>query len=405
MKPSTRGARVTKAENIALPKGIYMRGEYYWIRYGSGNGKTIRESSYCTDLKKAQNLLILRKADVLADKLPEIHSGSKKRSFGDLAKEYKDKVSVKKKSHYTEWCNIKVMLDFLTEAKLYKMNKDTVETIRDEIKKRGVKKSTINRYVATFKDMMTYAYEQKWINFSVLEDVRRLPMYPEIVPEVIPLTAEECKSLLEKAPEPIRLAIIIALYTGLRRKDILDMKWNNINFETGVISIIVAKTETTKKKVEHLRIHMSDTLRLFLENAERVSEYVVTQPNGKKYKTFKDSWERARKSINKPKLRLHDLRHTFASMLAMNGVDIYTISLMLDHSTIEMTKRYAHLAPDHKSRETKRLDTVMSFTPGQFDYDSNVVEIMDIELMAKQKAAGQSKSTPINEEYCLNYVI
>jgi len=381
---SNRGPRVKKEENIALPKGIYLRGDIYWIRYGNKQGKTERESSYCSDLKKAENLLIIRKAEVLNYALPEIHKKSNKHTFSELAKEYTEEVSIKKKSYCTEKYNIPIMKQFLGHLKLHRITDKTIEIIQEYVQnERGATEATANRYVALFKHMMTYAYEQRWITMATLEEVRRAKMFSEVIPNITPLTSEECIDLIKKSPPHIRLAIIIGIYTGLRRKDILAMKWENINFETGVISVIVAKTEGTKKKIEHLNIHMSNTLRMFLENAEHIGEYVVSKADGSKFKTIKESWEKARKAIGKPKLRLPDLRHTFASLLAQDGTDIYTISQLLGHSTIEMSKRYAHLMPTHRSREVKKLDDIISLNPA--DIDDSVVHVMDIELAAKNK--------------------
>lgn len=379
---SNRGPKVKKTENIPLPKGIYMRGDIYWIRYGNGKGQTIRESSFGTNLKKAENLLILRKADVLADRLPEIYTAaSKKRTFKDLASDYLDNVSIKKRSYCTEKYNIKILADKFGDLRLHRIDRGTVEIIQKFVlEERETKEATANRYVALFKNMMTHAFDKKWINRSVLDDVRSAGMFSEVIPDVSPLTPEECIALIRKSPAHIRLALVIGIYTGLRRKDILKMRWSDINFETGNISVLVSKTENTSTELLH--IQMSDTLRIFLEHAERISEYVVCKEDGTPFKTIKESWDKARKAIRKPKLRLHDLRHTFASLLVMNGTDIYVISKMLGHSTVEMSRRYAHLTPSHHSKEVKKLDAIVSISPD--DIDDSQVYIDDIELRARK---------------------
>jgi integrase len=379
---SNRGPRVKKAENVNLPKGIFLRGDIYWIRYGNGAGQTIRESTYGTDLKKAENLLTLRKAAVLEDKLPEIYSAkSKKRTFQDLADDYKANVSVKKRSYCTEKYNIDILAKAFGTLRLHKICKGTVEAIQTFVlEERMAKEPTANRYVAMFKNMMTRAYENKWINRAVLDDVRLAKNYSEVTPDVTPLTPEECTNLIRRSPQHIRLALVIGIYTGLRRKDILKMKWSDVNFGTGIISVHVSKTANTASELLH--VQMSDTLRIFLETAEQISEYVVCKQDGTQFKTIKESWDKARKAIGKPKLRLPDLRHTFASLLVMNGTDIYVISKMLGHSSVEMSKRYAHLMPTHHSMEAKKLDTIVSISPN--DIDDRVVFREDIEIKARK---------------------
>lgn len=396
---SNRGPRVKREENVNLPKGIYLRGNTYWIRYGDGNGQTLRESTFGSDLKKAENLLILRKADVLADRLPEIYSAkSKKRTFADLADDYKENVSKKKRSYCTEKYNIDILVEEFGELKLHRIDKRTVETIQTFVlTERKAKKATANRYTAMFLNMLTHAYEKKWINRTVLDEARSADKFPEVTPDVTPLTPDECTELIRKSPAHIRLALVIGIYTGLRRKDILNMKWTDINFESGVISIHVSKTANTAKEL--LRIQMSNTLRIFLETTERKSEFVVCKPDGSQFKTIKESWEKARRAIGKPKLRLPDLRHTFASLLVMNGTDIYVISKMLGHSSVEMSKRYAHLMPSHHSHEAKKLDSIVSISPA--DIDDSQVLIKDIEL----KAIEEGRIHAQKDEEPLNFVI
>lgn len=389
MAESEQVKKVPEKKEKKLPRGLYLRGDVYWIRYSNGQGKTIRESTFSTDKKKAENLLTIRRNDVLHGRLPEIHSTDKGRTFADLAKYYKENVSVKKASQYTETCNINIMTnDMIGHVKLHKLSKNTAELIQEYVRKeRGGSDATANRYVAIFKNMVRVAYEEKWVNMSVLEDVRRVKMYSEVAPDIKPLSPKECVEIIKKAPSHIRNALVLGIFTGLRRFDVLNLKWENVNFDTGVISLIINKTRNTKKVVETHHIQMGATLRMFLENTERCGEYIVSKPGGGKFKTIKESWDKARVAIGKPHLRLHDLRHTFASILAQNGTDIYTISHILGHSSVQMSRRYAHLNPEHHSKETRKLDGIIEFSPqDMLDMQENaIVTGEDMELKIQKK--------------------
>jgi integrase len=398
---ATRGPKIRKEENAALPRGIYKRGDIYWIRYGH-NGRDVRESTFGSDLKKAENLLILRKADVLAGKRPEIYIDGKKNTFADLVDRYENEVSKKKKSYSTEKHMLPYLKEWFGSLKLHKdFSKKQAELLqqlvqereRDNMPTQRAKPQTANRWVAIFKNMFTYAHDElRWINKAVLDDIRTVKMFSEAVPDVTPLTSEECIQLIKRAPAHIRIAIVIGIYTGLRRKDILNLKWSNINFDTGVISLVVSKTESTKKTKELLHISLGANLRAFLENTEQISEYVVCKPDGTQFKTFKESWAKAKAAIGKPKLRLPDLRHTFASMLAMEGVPLYTISLLLGHSTMEMTKRYAHLLPNHTIQETKKMDSIINISSEDMkEMYGNVKYIDDLELEIQKKKQQQEQ--------------
>lgn len=393
-----KGPKVRKEKHLDLPRGIYLRGDIYWIRYGN-NGVDVRESTFGSNLQKAKELLILRKADVLSGKRPELYSENKKRTFADLCDEYTENVSKKKASYSTEKHMIPYMRQWFGHLKLHKdISKSTAELLqqlvqereRDNMPTQKAKPQTANRWVALFKNMFTYACKEKrWVNQAVLDDIRSVKMFSEAVPDVTPLTSDECLQLIKRAPAHIRIAVVIGIFTGLRRKDILNLKWSNVNFETGVISLVVSKTENTKKVKELLHISLGVNLRAFLENTQKFGDYVVSKPDGSKFVTFKDSWAKAKRAIGKPKLRLPDLRHTFASMLAMEGVPLYTISLLLGHSTMEMTKRYAHLMPHHTINETKKMDGLIKISAEDMsEMYGNVTYIDDLEIkLLKEKAA------------------
>ena len=68
--------------------------------------------------------------------------------------------------------------------------------------------------------------------------------------------------------------------------------------------------------------------------------------SGKKYKCIQTAWMHAKKSCNKQEVRIHDLRHTFASILINNGASIYEVQKLLGHSSVNVTQRYAHLLPN-----------------------------------------------------------
>src|SRR3989338_4727881 len=88
------------------------------------------------------------------------------------------------------------------------------------------------------------------------------------------------------------------------------------------------------------------------------SEYILCKKDGSPY-NIRKSFETALKAAKIHKFRFHDLRHTFASHLAMSGVDLTTIKELLGHKTIQMTQRYAHLSRDHKASAVQSLGNLM----------------------------------------------
>ncbi len=174
------------------------------------------------------------------------------------------------------------------------------------------------------------------------------------------LTREEADRLIKacyETPKCHHLApiVITALQTGMRRGEILRLKWDNVDFKNGYIYV-----EDSKNKTSRL-IPMSQTLRQTLSNLPRhlSSPYVFWHDNGKPYDDIKHSFNKVLKRAGIKVFTFHDLRHTFASHLVMNGVDLMTVKELLGHKDIKMTMRYSHLSPDHKRVAVKRIEAVL----------------------------------------------
>jgi integrase len=117
------------------------------------------------------------------------------------------------------------------------------------------------------------------------------------------------------------------------------------------------------KNGERREIPINDTLRATLTGLTRRLDipYVFYNPiTGKPFQDTKNSFNRACKKAKITDFHFHDLRHTFASHLVMEGIDITTVKELLGHKTLTMTLRYAHLAPSHKVGAVDLLDSILS---------------------------------------------
>ena len=158
------------------------------------------------------------------------------------------------------------------------------------------------------------------------------------------LNPEQLKNLLTaidnsndiQAADMMRLA----LYTGMRRGEMFKLKWTDIDFQRGFISIKNPKGGVSQK------IPLNEEARQVLENHPKISSYVFATLDGD---PFTYIWRRVNPIKEAAGLpadfrALHGLRHTYASMLASSGeVDLYTIQKLLTHKSPQMTQRYAHL--------------------------------------------------------------
>jgi len=162
------------------------------------------------------------------------------------------------------------------------------------------------------------------------------------------LTDDELERLREAIAEEHWPKIAVAIHTGLRRGNQFRLRWADVNFDTGLIC-----AERPKGQEDPYFVPMNDELRSVLRAlpSRMRSPWVFPSETGKtpldggnfSKREFKDALVKA----GITNFRWHDLRHTFASRLAMKGVPLRTVQALLNHRTLTTTLRYSHLTQDH----------------------------------------------------------
>ncbi|MFC1534973.1 tyrosine-type recombinase/integrase, partial [Thermodesulfobacteriota bacterium] len=179
----------------------------------------------------------------------------------------------------------------------------------------------------------------------------QMPKVSNLVTE--DLTPEQLKALLDAinqdSNEQAKAMMKMALFTGMRRGEILKLEWRDVDFQRGFITIRDPKGGADQK------IPLNETAREILETVPRTkSEYVFPGPTGDQKPAMNSLFiKRIKKAAKLPKgfRPMHGLRHVYASMLASSGkVDMYTLQKMLTHKDPRMTQRYAHLRDEALKR-------------------------------------------------------
>lgn len=142
----------------------------------------------------------------------------------------------------------------------------------------------------------------------------------------------------------------------MRKSEILNLKWIDIDFKRNLLYLI--ETKNGERRYVPINDTVKRTLIKVLKRPE--SPYVFCNESGKPYANVRTSFDTALKRAGIKDFRFHDLRHTFASHLIMLGIDLRTVQVLMGHKTIEMTLRYSHLSPDHKSRAVEILSRSFS---------------------------------------------
>jgi integrase len=340
-------------------RGIYKRGGTYWIRYAGLDARIIRESSKTGKFKEAQDLLLARKQGIKEGKQPEVRRIAN-HSFKDLTEGYL-KWAERQRSFRSKRLAISQLRNQFDNLPLRHFNTMLLEQFQTERLEKGNKPATINRLLATLKHMFTKAVEWDMVEEATLKRVRKVKLLEESNRRLRYLSKEECQALIKECDGHLKPIVITALNTGMRRGEILNLTWNNLDLQNGFILL------DQTKNGERREIPINSTLRgtfedLFRGTKERPRRidvpWVFYYPStGRPYQSLKRSFASACRRAKIKDFRFHDLRHCFASHLVMAGVDLTTVRELLGHKTLTMTLRYAHLAPSHKVKAVDVLDS------------------------------------------------
>lgn len=170
-------------------------------------------------------------------------------------------------------------------------------------------------------------------------------------------TPGEIKQILGLFNPAWRLVVLLGCRAGLRRGEIANLKWTDVNFKNNQLYIAPNKTE------KHRYVPIADDLRKALEKAKQGRKkevYVInvgdTEKRESKY--YLTAYYSKATSVLPFPCNIHKLRHTFASHLVQNGIDLYRVSKLLGHSSIQMTEIYAHLATADLKSAVKKLPKI-----------------------------------------------
>ena len=327
------------------------KGIIYYIVY-SANGR--RKTEHIgKDKKLAEQVLHKRMTEVAENKYLDIKKEEKIR-FEDFADEY---VELYLKTNNFKWerstkHNIKWLKQFFYGKYLHEITPLLVEKFKAErakqVKGKGkkakqIKPETVNRSLTCLKSIFNRAIS--WGKFTGENPVKKVKFFKENNGRLRYLEKDEIERLIANCTPELKPIVIVALNTGMRKGEILNLKWHDCDFRHNIIYI--NKSKNGERREVPMNSFASKALITVRKNPD--NEYIFPH-QGDKPRDFRKSFFTALKNSGIVNFRFHDLRHTFASQLVMSGVDLNTVRELLGHKSLEMTLRYSHLSPDHKKR-------------------------------------------------------
>ncbi len=256
---------------------------------------------------------------------------------------------------------VSLLVDFFKDMPAHRISTFTIEQYKRH-REENSKASpvSIDKELATLRAIFRKAKELGLYR----GDIPKIPFYRAKAKEIVRfLTPEEAQRLLNACPLHLRRIVFFALNTGCRAGEILNLRWEQVDFRSGTIQMEASFTKSKRKYT----ISMNSAVRELLEEIRKEQEekgithgYVFTNSWGKPYKQqgYRRAFQNALEEAGLKDFRFHDLRHTFASWVALKSKDIYLVKELLHHESVETTKRYAHLTEDYKLQTLEEISEI-----------------------------------------------
>jgi len=331
--------------------------------------------------------------DIQAQKIYSRKDVEKDRSRslrGFIEEMYQDWITAERKSGQVTLTRIKSNFGDWYDRPIAEINTWLVTNWRTQKLKRGVQRSTINRDVAALKALVSKAVEWQIIEHHPLRELKPLKVDKTGVTRF--LTDDEQARLREALDlrqnrqkqqrqiyiewqrtrnkdelptldhvvytDHIKPMVLLDLNTGMRRGEMFNLRRRDIDLHQKFLTVGGDGTKSGQTRIIPLNQEAFQILTIWLvERGGTLDDYVFASPvTSRRLTSIKSAWRGLMNLADIKSFRFHDLRHTFASNLVMKGADLYSVKELLGHANIETTQRYAHLAPEHKSKIVELLN-------------------------------------------------
>ncbi|MGC6387754.1 tyrosine-type recombinase/integrase [Ewingella sp. S1.OA.A_B6] len=368
--------------------GLKQRYGNWYCDFVRPDGERVRRGLGTSDKKQAQELFDQLKAEAWrVDKLGEIAE----HTFDETCLRW-----LNEKEHKRSLDDDRTKIEFflghfsgkplssITEDKVMKAvarmpnrkHRQIWESRRDAAERKGkpvpeykeklISAATRSQYLSFIRGLFRIAADEwKWLSKAPVIKTRK-----PISRRVKWLTREEALALIECMPDGFKPIVIFALATGLRRSNILDLEWSQIDMQRKVAWIHPENAKAGKA----IGVALNDTAcKVLKEQIGRHHRFVFVhnsawhRADGTKTAEVRKmrvddntAWRTGLKRAGITDFRFHDLRHTWASWLVQAGVPLSALQEMGGWESIEMVRRYAHLSPNHLTEHARKIDDVMA---------------------------------------------
>lgn len=356
--------------------GIFKRGDRWYVRYVYEGAEYRLTAGVGSTAEHAKAML----AGILLEIAHGRHTPGKRRSrltVRDLCREWLEQAEQSKRSWKRDRVSVAHLNRHLGSRRIDKLSALLIEGYKRDRQRETYRRGkatddgppverpttpgTINRELTLLRTMLRRALRDGRLIRNPFDGVKLLREPPG---RVARLSADDEARVLAACPPRLRALVAVALHTGCRVGELLAARWRDVDLRVGLLAVEQSKSGQRRD------VPLNATARAVLEAvaAKAAGEAKHPDPDarvfstakGGKYGNVERDWRLARVKAGLPTLRLHDLRHAYASRLVEQGTDLLTVASLLGHGkpeapSLAMVSRYAHLSPQHRREAVERL--------------------------------------------------
>lgn len=353
---------------------LYRRHSIWWYEFMI-RGQRVRESSLSRSKTVARDAARRRRQE-LVDSINGLNKRPKPMLFSAAAKDYlktKEK-KLRPSSYRIESTSIAHLRPTFGDVLLSDIDGDRIAEYQRRRLAEGAAPATVNLEYGTLRAILRHHRLWAFVQPDAKKLAERRTVGKALTPDEEDRLLAACSKSRSRSLYP---AVCLALYTGLRRSELLNLTWGQVDLEKKTLTVGDSKTDSGAGRVVPLNARASTALTFWSEifpDREPVHAVFPTErvgAAGDKFlpchtktevdtpvKSIKEAWERAKRQ-SKVSCRWHDLRHTFCTRLLEQGVSLPKLAAILgwsDSTTVRMAKRYGHLGEDSLRKAVETLD-------------------------------------------------
>ena len=341
--------------------GLYKRGKIWWVQL-TVNGRHPCFSTHTSSKRLAQKILDIRRAEIAEGRFPGLLKSNAPTLNEYLSKFLESRADLHRNTLVRYKVSQRCLEKFFGTARLSDITDARIEEFKAARLRGATGPAGVNRDLSLLRQILKQARRERYIAQNPLDNRDHFLNERKERLQAKPFTLEEEQRLLAVARGYLYPLLILLLDSGLRpNAEALPLRWKDVDFERGMITVISSKTPAGLRTVP-MTSRLKEELLRWKKRTGSTSEFVFFHPRNpaKHLLHVPKTWARALKDAKVAKRRLYDCRSTFCSRMYAAGIQPVLIELLMGHAGSGLVHTYAKADDDFKRDAAAKLEAFIT---------------------------------------------